>query len=107
VETVFEKTSVVMPTYLLAFAVANYSHVNSSADEGLTSKFVSCITTTSLSSFTHPQQSRYWARPEYIEKGYAEFVSTNYSDEVFDYFEVYFNHSYGLPKQGMILSPSG
>ena len=37
----FEKTSVVMPTYLLAFAVANYSYVESSADTGITSTYVS------------------------------------------------------------------
>ncbi|ELT91342.1 hypothetical protein CAPTEDRAFT_224136 [Capitella teleta] len=88
VATVFEKTSVVMPTYLLAFAVADYSFVNSTSTGGLTEKF-----------------SRYWARHEYIDEGYADYVSQGYSDNVFDYFETYFNHSYLLPKQDQIAIP--
>lgn len=38
---VFEKTAVVMPTYLVAFAVANYTYIENTSPGGLTEKKVS------------------------------------------------------------------
>ena len=43
-EDVFEKTAVVMPTYLVAFAVANFTYIEDTANGGLTQKYVSDLT---------------------------------------------------------------
>ena len=44
VEDVFEKTAVAMPTYLVAFAIANYTFIDDIATGGLTQKPVKSST---------------------------------------------------------------
>jgi len=89
VKSTFEKTSVRMPTYLVALAVAEFTFVDNHANGSY-----------SLSD----KYMRYWAQPDYIADGHAAWAA-KISPPMFDFFERYFNLAFDLPKTDQICVP--
>lgn len=86
--TRFEPTNVNMATYLVAFAIANYTHLSDVTDSG----------------FGGETQIGLWTRPEEIAKGHLDY-SQSITANMLEYLEAHFNHPYLPVKSDQITIP--